>query len=100
MPSPPPSRTRARRSSRSSRTPISSEQRRRLTAASRAPATGDDRPTIGHVGRANVELHRDGPIARVVLDRPDRRNALSLALMQDVIETLDDIAADTAARVV
>jgi enoyl-CoA hydratase/carnithine racemase len=47
-----------------------------------------------------VELHRDGPIARVVLDRPDRRNALSLALMQEFIETLDDIAADTAARVV
>ncbi|HYL50652.1 MAG TPA: enoyl-CoA hydratase-related protein, partial [Acidimicrobiia bacterium] len=52
------------------------------------------------MGRANVELHRDGPIARVVLDRPDRRNALSLALMQEVIETLDDVAADTAARVV
>jgi enoyl-CoA hydratase/carnithine racemase len=47
-----------------------------------------------------VELHRDGPIARVVLDRPERRNALSLALMQAVIETLDDVAADPAARVV
>jgi enoyl-CoA hydratase/carnithine racemase len=47
-----------------------------------------------------VELHRDGPIARVVLDRPERRNALSLALMQAVIDTLDDVAADPAARVV
>ncbi len=47
-----------------------------------------------------MELHRDGPIARVVLDRPERRNALSLALMQAVIDTLDDVAADPAARVV
>jgi enoyl-CoA hydratase/carnithine racemase len=47
-----------------------------------------------------VELHRDGPIARVVLDRPERRNALSLALMQEVIDTLDDVAADPAVRVV
>jgi enoyl-CoA hydratase/carnithine racemase len=47
-----------------------------------------------------VELHRDGPVARVVLDRPERRNALSLALMREVIDTLDDIAADPAVRVV
>jgi enoyl-CoA hydratase/carnithine racemase len=47
-----------------------------------------------------VELHRDGPIARVVLDRPERRNALSLALMQEVIDALDDVAADATIRVV
>ena len=47
-----------------------------------------------------MELHRDGPVARVVLDRPERRNALSLALMREVIDTLDDVAADPAVRVV
>ncbi len=52
------------------------------------------------MGREHVEIRRAGPIARVVLNRPERRNALSLALMQEVIETLDDVAADPAARVV
>ena len=35
-----------------------------------------------------------------MLNRPERRNALSLALMHEVIDTLDDIAADHATRVV
>ncbi len=35
-----------------------------------------------------------------MLDRPERRNALSLALMQEVIDTLADVAADSNARVV
>jgi enoyl-CoA hydratase/carnithine racemase len=52
------------------------------------------------MGREHVEVHVDGPVARLVLNRPDRRNALSLALMQEVIEALDDVAADPAARVV
>ena len=36
----------------------------------------------------NLELREEGPTARIVLDRPDKRNALSLDLMQELIEAL------------
>jgi enoyl-CoA hydratase/carnithine racemase len=52
------------------------------------------------MGREHVEVHVDGPVARLVLNRPDRRNALSLALMQEFLETLDDVGADPGARVI
>jgi enoyl-CoA hydratase/carnithine racemase len=52
------------------------------------------------MGREHVEVHVDGPVARLVLNRPDRRNALSLALMQEFLETLDEVAADPGARVI
>lgn len=40
-----------------------------------------------------------GRIGRLVLDRPDRRNALSLDVMRDVIAVLDKVAADPSIRV-
>ena len=42
---------------------------------------------------------RHAPIARLVLDRPERRNALSLALMQEMLRALELVAADAATRV-
>ena len=39
------------------------------------------------------------PTARLVLARPDRRNALSLATMQEVLAALAAVAADPVARV-
>jgi enoyl-CoA hydratase/carnithine racemase len=42
----------------------------------------------------------DGPIATITLNRPERRNALSLALMQELIACLDEIAADSNIRAV
>jgi enoyl-CoA hydratase/carnithine racemase len=44
-------------------------------------------------------LETGAPIARLALDRPDRRNALSLALMREVLAALDQVAADASARV-
>jgi enoyl-CoA hydratase/carnithine racemase len=38
-----------------------------------------------------VDVVSDGPVTRVVLDRPERRNALSLDLMRDVIAALDGL---------
>jgi enoyl-CoA hydratase/carnithine racemase len=38
--------------------------------------------------RATVLVRQDGPAARVTLNRPDKRNALSLELMQQLIATL------------
>ncbi|MGQ0823877.1 MAG: enoyl-CoA hydratase [Actinomycetota bacterium] len=46
-----------------------------------------------------VNLTRGRPTARLVLDRPDRRNALSLDVMRAVVDALDDVAGDADARV-
>ena len=37
---------------------------------------------------ATVLVRQDGPAARVTLNRPDKRNALSLELMQELIAAL------------
>src|ERR1700747_2855333 len=42
----------------------------------------------------NLKVDREGAVARVVLNRPSRRNALSLDLMQEMIEHLSVIARD------
>ena len=42
----------------------------------------------------------DGPLGIITLNRPDRRNALSLELMLDLIVAIDRMASDPAARVV
>jgi len=47
-----------------------------------------------------VQLTHDGPVSRLTLARPERRNALSLALMQEVIAALDDLPEETQAVVV
>src|SRR4029453_5902322 len=47
-----------------------------------------------------VRLVLGEPVARLVLDRPERRNALSLAVMRSMIDALDAIAIDAVARVV
>ena len=46
-----------------------------------------------------VRLELGTPIVRLVLDRPERRNALSLAVMQALLAALDTIAGDADARV-
>lgn len=43
---------------------------------------------------AHLLVHRDGPVATVTLNRPDRRNALSLGLMHDLLSVLDEIGRD------
>jgi enoyl-CoA hydratase/carnithine racemase len=45
-------------------------------------------------------LSRDGPAARIVLDRPEKRNALSLELMEELIATLRETSQDQAARAI
>ena len=48
----------------------------------------------------NVSLHRDGPIATVTLDRPDKRNALSDAMLTELAEAFASLRDDAATRVV
>jgi enoyl-CoA hydratase/carnithine racemase len=44
----------------------------------------------------HLELHIGPTFARLTLDRPDRRNALSLALMREMLGALDEIAGSPA----
>jgi enoyl-CoA hydratase/carnithine racemase len=45
-------------------------------------------------------VRRDGPEARITLNRPAQRNALSLALMTEVIAALEQLGADTSVRAI
>jgi enoyl-CoA hydratase/carnithine racemase len=47
-----------------------------------------------------VEVNVDGPVARLALDRPERRNALSLEVMRDFVAALDGLDDSCAVVVV
>jgi enoyl-CoA hydratase/carnithine racemase len=49
---------------------------------------------------AHLLLERDGGTARVTLNRPERRNALSFALMTELREVLEALGADPATRAI
>jgi enoyl-CoA hydratase/carnithine racemase len=69
----------------------------------RWPAAGNRR-IVGSMSTlatgAAVLVHEDGPAVRVTLNRPEKRNALSLELMQDLIDTLRHVSASPGVRVV
>jgi enoyl-CoA hydratase/carnithine racemase len=48
----------------------------------------------------NLMIAREGPVAIVTLNRPQRRNALSLDLMLDLVRCLDEIGRDNVTRAV
>src|SRR5450432_2354791 len=48
----------------------------------------------------NLIVAREGPVAIVTLNRPQRRNALSLALMQELIACLDETGRDREIRAI
>src|SRR5215510_4537126 len=48
----------------------------------------------------SIEVSREGVAAVVMLNRPQRRNALSLALMQELIACLKETGADREVRAV
>jgi enoyl-CoA hydratase/carnithine racemase len=47
-----------------------------------------------------VLVRKDGPAARITLNRPAQRNALSLELMGEVTETLDRLGDDASVRAI
>ncbi|GIK88515.1 MAG: enoyl-CoA hydratase [Betaproteobacteria bacterium] len=47
---------------------------------------------------ATIRVERDGPIATVVLDRPEKLNALTRAMWGQLGETIDALSADDALR--
>src|SRR5437764_2319856 len=48
----------------------------------------------------NLLITREGSAARIVLNRPDKRNALSLELMEELIAALREVSAERANRVI
>jgi enoyl-CoA hydratase/carnithine racemase len=46
-----------------------------------------------------VDLERGMTVGRLMLNRPERRNALSLACMREIITALDEVATDPEVRV-
>jgi isohexenylglutaconyl-CoA hydratase len=51
------------------------------------------------VDYANIVLTRDGAVTRLTLNRPERRNALTQAMMLELEEAFKSVAADGACRV-
>lgn len=48
----------------------------------------------------NLSVTEDGPAARIVLNRPERRNALSLELMEEMIGALGEVSGQPATRAI
>ena len=51
-------------------------------------------------GDATVLVRQDGPAARVVLNRPEKRNALSLELIEELLGTLRDVSKQPGVRAI
>jgi len=47
-----------------------------------------------------LRVSRDGPVSRLTLARPEKRNALSLAVMREFTAALDDLPNETQAAVI
>lgn len=43
-----------------------------------------------------IQLAHDGPVATITLNRPDKRNAISFELIEDLLRALDDVAKSEA----
>ena len=52
------------------------------------------------MGFENICLSEDGPVATILLNRPEKRNALSLGLMLELTQCLEEIGRNREARAV
>ena len=48
----------------------------------------------------HIDVRRDGPAARITLNRPEKRNALSLDLMEELIRALRAVGESSDVRAV
>jgi enoyl-CoA hydratase/carnithine racemase len=76
-----------------------SSRRRYVAGPPQATGVSSDPMSTLATGAA-VLVHEDGPAVRVTLNRPEKRNALSLEVMQDLIDTLRRVSAEPGVRVV
>jgi enoyl-CoA hydratase/carnithine racemase len=52
------------------------------------------------MGYEALLVEREGPVATITMNRPERRNALSVDMMQELIDAFKTLSADTEVRVV
>jgi enoyl-CoA hydratase/carnithine racemase len=52
------------------------------------------------MGHAEIQVEVDGPVVTVAMNRPDKRNALSLNLLREMVDCLSAIGRDGKAKVV
>lgn len=45
-----------------------------------------------------IRVERDGPVARVTIDRPEKRNALNATVRRELAEALEELAGDEGVR--
>lgn len=50
--------------------------------------------------REHIRLRHEGPIARLTLHRPDKRNALSLAMMEEILMAVDTISDESGVVII
>jgi enoyl-CoA hydratase len=50
--------------------------------------------------RKDVSVEIDGEIGTIILDRPERRNALSIAIKRDIEAAIDRLSADDSVRII
>ena len=55
---------------------------------------------ITELAGGRILISRDGPVARITFNKPERMNAMSLDMWQGLKDALDDLATDDAVRVV
>jgi enoyl-CoA hydratase/carnithine racemase len=56
--------------------------------------------TASETGFRNLLVERDGPAATITLNRPEKRNALSLELMEELIAALEGLGAEPEVRAI
>ncbi len=56
--------------------------------------------SLPHTEYRNLLLKADGAAARIVLNRPEKRNVLSLELMEEMIAALREVSAQESARAI
>jgi enoyl-CoA hydratase len=54
---------------------------------------------IEELSLSGLRLDRSGGLARIIIDRPEKSNAMSRALLTELDQRLDEVAADETARV-
>ena len=51
---------------------------------------------LSHMNYQNIQLAYDGGVATITLNRPEKRNAISFELIDDLLRAFDEVAKSDA----
>src|SRR5829696_1431541 len=89
IPSTPPAARKSTYGATASASSARPSSRRGVTAAAMAPRSMPS--TLSSAAMTALRIERDGPVLRVTLARPERRNAFDAALIADLTEAFSDV---------